>query len=236
MTQAAGAGLVAVTATSCAAASVNVLKGTVNVRYGLVLETATVAGAASGGLAAAHIPDRALIGGFGALLAAITLLLWRNGREEEDAPGGEGGGGRGELGGEYFDAAAGRFVAYAPTRLPAGLFASFLAGNLSGLLGVGGGVLKVPVMHLYCGMPMKAAAATSNFMIGVTAATSALVYFARGDIDPVLSGTVAFGVLAGSRLGAHAGSRFKDANLRRLFALLTLFLSVQMLRRSFGGG
>lgn len=230
---AAAAGLVAVIATSSAAGSVNVRRGTANMRLGLVLETATVGGALCGGVAAAHLPDRAVVGLFGLLLAAVTVLLWRtdSGSEappEADAP-------IGALGGDYHEESTGRRVRYPFRRLPAALGVSFFAGNLSSLLGVGGGIVKVPVLHLFCGMPVKAAAATSNFMIGVTAAAGALVYFGRGAIDLPLSGAVALGVLAGTAAGSHVNRRIGDAAVRRAFALLTAFLALQMLRRAFHG-
>ncbi len=231
ITEAAGAGLLAVIATSCTAASFNLKLGTANIRLGLVLNTTTVLGAITGGVAAAYVPERTLIGAFGALLIVISWLLWRDKNDGETRRTSAG-----ALGGEYHDPAVGRTISYSPKRLPAGLAAGFASGNLSGLLGVGGGVLNVPVMHLYCELPMKAATATSNFMIGVTAAASAAVYFGRGDIDPRMGGAVVLGAVAGSRLGAHLGARFKDQSLRRAFTLLTLFLSVQMLWRAFHGG
>ena len=226
LAHAVAAGLVAVIATSSAAGSVNVERGTANMRLGMVLETTTVLGALTGGFSAALIPARWLIGLFAVLLAAVTVLLWRGrgtGTDGQDA-----GPADGVLGASYHDAAAGREVAYSVVRLPAGLAASFIAGNLSGLLGIGGGVIKVPVLHLYCGMPMKAAAATSNFMIGVTAAAGAVVYLARGAFEPALTAAVVLGVLAGSAAGSAVNRRVGDAHIRRVFALLTAFLAVQM--------
>lgn len=228
---AAGAGLVAVIATSSAAAAINTGRGWVNIRLGMVLETATVAGAITGGFLAALLPARIVIGAFGTLLAAVTILLWR------DKPG-RGAAGDGEPKGrfieEFHDPALGRVVRYGVRRLEAAMGTAFFAGNLSGLLGVGGGVIKVPVLHLFCGMPIKAAAATSNFMIGVTGAAGAVVYAMHGELDPALSGVVALGVLAGSTLGAKIAPRLPSRGIRRAFALLTLILAVQMLRRSLG--
>ena len=93
----------------------------------------------------------------------------------------------GRLGSRYVDPADGRTVAYRVRNLPGGLGVSFAAGGVSGLLGIGGGVFKVPALHLLCGVPMKAAAATSNFMIGVTAAASAFLYYGRGEVEPALT-------------------------------------------------
>ncbi len=99
----------------------------------------------------------------------------------------------------------GTMVTYRVHRLWAGLAISFVAGNLSGLLGIGGGVFKVPALHLVCGVPIKAAAATSNFMIGVTAAASALLYYGRGEVRPALTAAVVLGRPGG--LGAGLGAQ-----------------------------
>lgn len=228
---AAGAGLVAIIATSNAAAAVNLGKGIVNVELGMVLETATVAGAITGGFAAAFLPARLLIGLFALLLALITVLLWRDKNIETDAVVSPE---EGLFPASYEDPALRRTVRYAVRRLGAGMGTAFFAGNLSGLLGIGGGVVKVPVLHLFCGVPMKAAAATSNFMIGVTGAAGAVVYFANGQLDMRLCGVVALGVLAGSTGGAWASRLIPGKNIRKGFALLTLGLSLLMLRRSLG--
>lgn len=233
MRNAVAAGLVAVIATSTAVASVNVEKGVANMRLGIVLELATVAGALGGALVAGLIPARALIGLFGALQAVIAALLWRGPARGTDAPRERP---TGALDGEYDDPAIGRRVSYRVERLPLGLGVSFAAGGLSGLLGVGGGVFKVPALHLFCGVPMKAAAATSNFMIGVTAAASAFLYFARGDVRETQTAVVVLGVLAGSAAGTRLARSLVDASVRRAFALLLVLVSFQMLRRASGGG
>ncbi|OIO07373.1 MAG: hypothetical protein AUJ52_10450 [Elusimicrobia bacterium CG1_02_63_36] len=227
---AAAAGLVAVIATSSAAAAVNTGRGLVNIRLGMVLETATVSGAVAGGVAAAFLPARVIIGVFGALLAAVTVLLWREpAAHDPDAADSDG-----LFPDEYHDPSLGRTVRYSVRRIGAAMGTAFFAGNLSGLLGVGGGVVKVPVLHLFCGMPIKAAAATSNFMIGVTGAAGAVTYAMHGGLDSSLCGIVALGVLSGSTAGARIAPHLPARAIRRVFALLTLLLSIQMLRRSLG--
>jgi hypothetical protein len=123
---------------------------------------------------------------------------------------------------------------YQIRRLWAGLGISFVAGNLSGLLGIGGGVFKVPALHLACRVPIKAAAATSNFMIGVTATASAFLYFGRGEIRPALTAAVALGVIAGSAIGSWISPRVQGAAVKKLFAILLLGVAVQMFVRVFG--
>ena len=234
MIQAAGAGLVTVIATSNSAASVNVERGTVNMRLGMVLELATVIGALAASLIAGSVAPGFLIGLFGVLLAVLSALLWkqppssREDRAARDLP-------DGPLDGEYYDPAEKRVISYRLRGLPIGLAVSLAAGCLSGLLGIGGGVFKVPVLHLFCGIPMKAAAATSNFMIGVTAAASAFIYLGRGHIVLIPSAAIVLGVLAGAAAGTVLSSRLKDQNVRKAFAILLAALSLQMLRRAFHG-
>jgi uncharacterized protein len=115
-----------------------------------------------------------------------------------------------------------------------GLGISFIAGNLSGLLGIGGGVFKVPALHLACGVPIKAAAATSNSMIGVTATASAFLYFGRGEIRPALTAGVVLGVIVGSAIGSWLSPKIQGLVVKKLFALLLLGVAVQMFLRVFG--
>lgn len=226
-----GMGLVAVIATSNSAGSVNVGQGTVNLRLGMVLELATVLGALAGALLAGRAAPNILIGLFGILLAVFSVLMWRSPADPNDSrldseP-------SGPLDGEYFDAAENRRVRYHMKALPIGMGVSLAAGALSGLLGIGGGVFKVPVMHLYCGIPMKAAAATSNFMIGVTAAASAFLYLGRGQIPTVPTAAVVLGVLVGAWAGTTLNRKITDRAVRRAFSLLLVLLSMQMIFRAF---
>jgi len=119
-------------------------------------------------------------------------------------------------------------VSYRVRRTPSGLALSLAAGVISGLLGVGGGIIKVPTMNLVMGMPLKVASATSNFMIGVTGAASAGVYFARGDVNPFVTGPVALGVLLGSTIGSGMLGRISSSVLRMAFVLLLLWVAIQM--------
>jgi uncharacterized membrane protein YfcA len=108
---------------------------------------------------------------------------------------------------------------------------SLVAGNVSGLLGVGGGIFKVPAMHILSGIPMKAATATSNFMIGVTAAASAFIYFSHGHLHPIIASTAALGVLAGSMTGVRIGRKIHSNILTWIFAIAMLWISLQLYLR-----
>jgi uncharacterized protein len=109
---------------------------------------------------------------------------------------------------------------------------SFVAGSVSSLLGVGGGILKVPALNVWCGVPMRAAAATSAFMIGVTATAGAVIYYGRGDIVPWMAASTVLGVLAGSRAGFAVGERARAKWLKLLLAAILTTVGILMLARS----
>lgn len=241
--------IVSVVATSSAAASTNVERGTANMRLGMTLETATALGAIAGGATAALLSARVLETLFALVLVPTGLFMWRGRGESAEGPAaGPEVGARGValaahprdedlglLGGRYFDPKLGSEVSYRVQRLWAGLAVSFVAGNLSGLLGIGGGVFKVPALHLLCGVPIKAAAATSNFMIGVTAAASAFLYFGRGEVRPVVTAAVVLGVLLGSAFGTLLNRYVDGRQLSKLFAALLFCVAAQMLYRGIVG-
>lgn len=129
----------------------------------------------------------------------------------------------------YFDEAVGLEVPYVVAHTGLGLWLMYVAGMVSGLLGIGSGVLKVPAMDLAMNIPMKVSTATSNLLIGLTAAASAVVYFARGDIDPFIAGPVALGVLLGATVGSKFLVRIRSEHLRMLFVAALCVVAVQML-------
>jgi uncharacterized protein len=215
MKTAIGASIVSVIATSSAAQLVYVQRGITHTRLGMVLEVATTLGAMAGALTAVLVDVRVLEILFGA------ILLWSAwGMRRRSADGTEEGP-TGLLDTRYTDPADGRVVRYGVRRLPLGLGLSFVAGNVSGLLGVGGGAVKMPVMHILMRVPLKAAIATSNLMIGVTAATSAAIYFDKGFVDPRVAVPTALGILVGAQAGPRIGTRL-PANVLRLIMVVTL--------------
>jgi hypothetical protein len=260
MHYAVGTSIVTVVATSTAVAIGNLDRGTANMRLGMTLEIATSFGALSGGLSAAFLPARVLVGVFAAVLLPTAFVMWRGRHGEGDADSTDadsadtgakqaaelsaqsaigrhqpGGGGRfiDRLGAEYQDPALHRRVAYRLHRLWAGLTISFFAGVMSGLLGIGGGVFKVPGLHVLCGVPIKAAAATSTFMIGVTAAASAFLYFGRGEVDARYTSAVVVGVVAGSWVGAYVNRFVRGVVVKRVFAVLLIGVAIEMFGRAF---
>ena len=134
----------------------------------------------------------------------------------------------------YPDRALGRDVAYQVRRIPLGMGLMYGAGLISALLGIGSGVLKIPAMDSALRLPIKVSSATSNFMIGVTAAASGGVYFVRGDILPAIAGPVALGSVVGAVLGTRILMRVSNERIRLLFIVVLVALAVQMFLSAFG--
>jgi uncharacterized membrane protein YfcA len=230
-----GASIVSVIATSSGAGAAYVRQHLANIRVGMFLEAATTLGALGGAFLAGVIGGKWLYLVFSAILAYTAVAMWRHDGAKAPPPA------RPdpvadalELHGSYTDPATGRQIGYRVSRSGLGLLASGGAGIMSGLLGVGGGVVKVPAMTLGMGIPLKVASATSNFMIGVTGAASAGVYFARGDIDPYVAAPTAIGVLLGSVAGARLMHRVNTSVLRTAFAAVLVVVAVQMARKGMG--
>ena len=230
-----GASIVSVIATSCGAAAGHLSSGLANLRLGLFLATATVSGALLGAGLVGVVPARALQILFGLALgySAFTTLRQLHVEVAESLtvdPLAQ----RFGLGGVYHDRALGRDVAYQAVHVGRGTAVMFGAGVLSGLLGIGSGAFKVLAMDTFMRLPMKVSTATSNFMIGLTAAASAGVYFSRGDIHPVIATPVALGVLLGSYVGTRLIGRLRNTTVRKLFLPIVLYLAVSMLLRGLG--
>lgn len=246
--EAVGVSLLSVIMTSGASAAVYLERDVANLRLGMLLELFTAIGAVAGGAVAFLIDERYLAGLFAALLAYVAWTMLRSataspgtGRlvvpPEPVAPSPD-------------DAdppivapaprPAGSFVArlsrpgYTVRRLRLGAFVGVVAGVLSALLGIGGGIVKVPMMHLLMGVPLRVATATSNLMIGITASTSAIVYLLRGGIDPFVAGPTAVGVFVGATIGSRTAHRIDLRLLRWLFVAVLLYTAFEMARRAVG--
>ena len=241
--------LIAVVATSTAAGSAYVGRGMANMRLGMTLEVATTVGGIGGGLVAVLVSPSLLAGLFATLMAVTATLVLRGRTEEVEAdeddpvhaPAGTGAHATpagweepATLAGAYFDEHQGRLVSYRAVNLPLGGAISLLAGTVSGMLGVGGGFLKVPAMTEGMKVPIKVAAATSNFMIGVTAIASLFVYFARGYVHPYAAVPVALGVVGGATVGAATSSKVSPVLLRRILVVVLFVVAAQMALKAFG--
>jgi uncharacterized membrane protein YfcA len=227
-----GASIVAVIATSSGAASAYIRENLTNLRIGIALEVMTVAGALCGAIVAGRVPPRWLYVTFGVLLAYSAFALLS--RLKIEVPGDvphDPLAARLRFSGEYYDHALGRRVPYAATGVISGGVMMYVAGLFSGLLGIGSGLFKVLAMDIAMRLPMKVSTSTSNFMVGVTAAASAGVYFTRGDILPILAAPIALGVLTGAWVGTHVMGQLRNTTIRKLFIPVLAIVAVTMIYR-----
>jgi len=228
-----GSSLVAVIATSSGAAAAYVKEGFTNIRVGMLLEVATVAGALVGAHLAVLIPANVIAVLFAVLVVFTAVQSLRSPSEDitvvSDALAR-----RLRLGSTY--PAPEGIRRYGVRRVPQGLLLMAAAGILSALLGIGSGVVKVLAMDRAMRLPFKVSTTTSNFMIGVTAAASAGIYLQRGYIDPMLTFPILLGVLAGALLGARILSRAPTRRLRLVFAGAVVLLAGEMLYKGLTGG
>jgi uncharacterized protein len=242
--EAVGVSLVCVIVTSSASAGVYLQRRQANLRLGMVLELFTGIGAVLGGAIAFLVDERLLAGLFAAILAYMAFSMLRGARRAGPDPAPDEGSpavddatdAEPDDDARTVDPDAGS-LGLRPAgaaRLPLASVASVGAGVASALLGIGGGLVKVPVMHLMLGVPLRIATATSNLMVGITASTSAIVYLLRGGIDPYAAGPTAVGVFIGASLGSRLGHRVHLPYLRLLFVAVMVYTAFEMGRRALG--
>jgi len=216
--EAVGVSLVSVIMTSSAAAGVYLERHVANLRLGMSLELFTAFGALIGGSVAFLLDERLLALLFAVLSGYIALTMIRRRTETGPQP----------IGGE------GEPDGYVVHDMPKGIVGATFAGIISALLGVGGGIVKVPLMNLVMGVPLRVATATSNLMIGITAAASAVIYLSRGEIDPYVAGPTAIGVFLGATLGSRIAPRVDLRYLRAAFVVVLVYTSFEMLMKAIG--
>lgn len=226
-----GASLVSVIATSSGAACRYIKTGYTNLRLGMFLEVATTIGAIVGALIATFVTVKALTIVLAIVLLYSAYLSQQPKNEHSDDQTTDALGNYFQLNGTY--PTSNGLMSYQVNAVPAGFSVMFVAGIISGLLGIGSGAFKVLAMDQIMGIPFKVSTTTSNFMIGVTAAASAGVYLARGYIDPGLSMPVMLGVLPGAILGAKILVSTKTQVLRIIFSLVLVIMALKMVYNSF---
>jgi uncharacterized protein len=227
-----GASAIAVVTNSVVGSSVHLKSRFTNLRLAMLLQVPTASGAIVGALIGVYAPERLIDAIFGSVLtyAAVSMALRRQlataGTGETVDPW--------RLGASYHDPATGKRVRYVPTRVPLGLGVSGFAGMISGMLGVGGGVVQVPAMNLFMRVPVKAAAGTSSFMVGITSVATAFVYYSREKIDPTIVVPAMIGIFLGSQAGSRLTRRLLAQRLVLLFVIVLLFLGGSLLANAAG--
>ena len=235
-----GASIVAVIATSSGSAIAFVKDHVSNMRVGMLLEVFTTAGGVVGALMAGVFSSKLLYIFFSLiLLNSFYGMLKKTGlitklKKEEEKVENDKYADKYKLNSTYYDKASGETVKYNVTNVPQGSLVMFGAGFASGLLGIGSGAFKVVALDTYMKLPIKVSTATSNFMMGVTATASALIYFFNGTINPAIAAPIALGTLIGSRTGAKVMQRLDAKYIRYIFLPILLFTIVNMFLKGVG--
>ena len=235
-----GASIVAVIATSSGSAIAFVKDHVSNMRVGMLLEVFTTAGGVVGALMAGVFSSKLLYIFFSLiLLNSFYGMLKKTGlitklKKEEENVENDKYADKYKLNSTYYDKATGETVKYNVTNVPQGSLVMFGAGFASGLLGIGSGAFKVVALDTYMKLPIKVSTATSNFMMGVTATASALIYFFNGTINPVVAAPIAIGTLIGSRTGAKVMQRLDEKYIRYIFLPILLFTIINMFLKGLG--
>ena len=237
ITFAIGASIISVIATSSGAAAAYVRDHLTNLRVGMFLELATTTGAISGAFLAGLLAPGLLSVIFGViLLISVAPLIFKIGEELPKGVINDRWANWLHLSSSYPDHHLGRNVSYQVTRTPLGLMMMYVAGLISGLLGIGSGTFKVLALDALMRLPLKVSTTTSNFMIGVTAAASAGIYFSRGDIPPLIAAPVALGVLIGALIGARLLTHLSNRALRFIFLPVIAVSALEMILHGAGIG
>jgi uncharacterized membrane protein YfcA len=228
-----GASAISVVTNSVIGSTNHLRSGFTNLRLAMMMETLTAIGAFIGATIAVAVNDKVLSIVFGVVLlySAISMVKKRT------AAIGDAGAGMADpmrLGGHYVDPATKREIRYVPQNVPFGMAISSGAGVLSGMLGVGGGVIKVPMMNLFMHIPVKAAAGTSSFMVGLTSVATATVFYADNKLIPAVVVPIMLGVIAGSQIGSHLTRRLQTHRLVLIFFVVLFYLGLSMILDAFG--
>ena len=235
-----GASIVAVIATSSGSAIAFVKDHVSNMRVGMLLEVFTTAGGVVGALMAGVFSSKLLYIFFSLiLLNSFYGMLKKTGlitkaKKEEVVVENDKYAEKYKLNSSYYDKAIDQTIDYNVTNVPQGSLVMFGAGFASGLLGIGSGAFKVVALDTYMKLPIKVSTATSNFMMGVTATASALIYFFNGTINPIVAAPIAIGTLIGSRTGAKVMQRLDAKYIRYIFLPILLFTIINMLLKGLG--
>ena len=230
-----GASVVSIIATSSGGAAAYVRDRVTNIRVGMFLEITTTVGAITGAAISAYINSQTLFALFGVILLLSVIPSFR--KRKEELPKGvenDGWSRKLRLSTSYPDMRLKKEVPYNVTHTPAGLSIMYAAGVISGLLGIGSGAFKVLGMEGAMRLPMKVSTTTSNFMIGVTAAASAGIYFVRGDVNPFIVAPIVLGILGGANIGTRLLLKMKNTTIRYVFIVVLFGIAIEMIAKSLG--
>jgi hypothetical protein len=227
------ASLASITVGSVLISASNLNRNLVNIPLAVTLETVTIFGALVGGYISVSVSERPILIMFSIITLVTAYLMWKKTVSTEDAetPPDEG---NGFYSGSYMDEVRGRVIHYRVKKVHLSMMVSAFAGVISSMLGVGGGFFKVPAMNILSGVPLRVATATSNFMIGFTAAAGSVAYLFHGYVLPQLAGSIIVGVLIGSAFATAKLRKVTDNRIKKIFIAVLLLIAVQMFYKALG--
>ncbi len=217
--------LATIVSTSMLVTSSNIKNGLINLKIGIILELSTSLFAIAASLIAVNLNQGTLKAAFGFFLLFIAFFMYKKPESKSDA------GSKGEF--SYYDARLGREIFYSVEHPVAAVSISSVAGFLSGLLGIGGGIVKVPILNTVCRIPMKVASATSSMMVGITAAAASFVYLKHGYIEPHYVFFASIGAILGSRIGLYVSKKVRNETIKMIFIVVLVFAAVEMIVKAF---
>ncbi len=228
-TEAVAISLIGIIAGSVGASTIFVDKGLSNVRLGLLLEITTAAGAIIGAFVATLLEEWILMVIFSIIVYISAYRMFRTTEKVVEPTSTDG-----RFSFEYNDEATGENIPYEIQNIKGGMALCTVAGMISSMTGVGGGMVKVPLMNIYMHVPMKAASATSSYMIGITAFSGAITYFLGGQVLLEYAAGVAIGAFLGALVGTTITRRLNARHLRKYFSVFVFFMATIVLLRAFG--
>jgi len=232
---AAGISIVSIIATSLMGSSVYLKNEITNVKIGAILQAAMSTGSIIGALISVYTSEEIISLAFSFMLFYASYMMIRSAQSsDKELNTSEGIASKLKLDGTFLDKSEGRIVNYGVKNLVQGFFISILGGMIAGMLGVGGGLINVPVISMLMGAPIKVAIATSNFIIGITAVSGSIVYFIRGLVNPLIVAPVVIGIVMGAFIGANYMPKIRNITLKRLFSLYLIYTAVRLILRSLG--
>ena len=228
--QAVALSLLAVIASSSMAGSVYIKDKMTNLKLAMIIETCAVTGAVSGALVALILPVIFIEVALGMILIYAAIIMYLGRKSENIVSATEGM----TVKGEYYDPCSNRTIGYCAVRLKTGLFMSLIGGAVSGIVGIGGGVIMVPIMNMIMKIPSKASAATSNFMVGVTAAASSFIFFNKGFVDLYFAVPTVVGIMFGAYIGTRMIGKVESSTFRKLLSAVLTFAAFLLILKAGG--
>ncbi len=232
---AAGISIVSIIATSLMSSSVYLKNGIANLKLGVILQAAMGTGSVIGALISVYAPEEFITLVFSIMLFYASYMMVRNTKTaNKELNSSIGFAARLGLDGVFIDRSENRKVTYGVRNVGWGFFTSIFGGIVAGMLGVGGGLINVPVISMLMGAPIKVAIATSQFIIGITAVSGSIIYITRGFVDPIIAAPVILGIVIGAFIGSNYMPRIRNITLKRLFTLYLIYTAIKLIMKVIG--